>query len=93
VGLFFQMAPPKWQSTAQSLLNTIYNSLGAGLGALFGGWVMQHYGAIVMYRGSGAIIFVLFVIRAVAMTVGRCWNKRARMNVEAASEYTSLASA
>eukprot|EP00959_Pyramimonas_sp_CCMP1952_P015561 329639-Pyramimonas_sp.AAC.2 len=37
---------------------------------------MQHYGAKVMYRGAGSIIFVLFMLRASSMTLERCRARR-----------------
>ena len=52
---------PEWGSTIQSILDAVYRCLGCAVGSVVGGWTMQRYGAVAMYRGMAYIVAALFV--------------------------------
>jgi len=65
------LAPLGWEATLQSLLQTVYYSLGPGCGALLGGWIWHRQDARFMYRSFGVAVFALFCFRAGALIARR----------------------
>ena len=47
--------PEEWSSAAQSILAATLGCVGAGVGSILGGYVMDRYGAIALYTGTGII--------------------------------------
>ena len=55
-------APAEWSTTFQTILTVCFSRVGNVLGALGGGWIMEHYSAIDMYRGMGSIVTVTLIL-------------------------------
>lgn len=64
------VVPPQWMSTMQALIRSIYLSVGAGIGAVVGGKIMQDYGAATMYSAYGWLVAVFFVLHCIAWLTG-----------------------
>ena len=47
----------------QGLLSACYGQLGQGLGAIAGGFIMQHYGATPMFLAAAAVTTALLLAR------------------------------
>ncbi|KAG1470270.1 hypothetical protein G6F56_002779 [Rhizopus delemar] len=58
------IAPQGLKSRSQGLLNTAFNGIGAGLGALLGGYVYEHLGAEAMWTMVAIISFFSIVLYA-----------------------------
>lgn len=71
-----RLAPDGWQSTFQSLLQTVYYSLGPGLGALTGGFLWHRYNARFMYRAFAAAVALLFALRSCFLARLHCTTRR-----------------
>jgi MFS family permease len=65
-------SPKGWDSTMQAVLVTTWRCLGLGIGAAVGGWVMDHYGARYMYRGTSFIVGGFFVLHVMFATAAWC---------------------
>lgn len=61
-----RLAPPHLQATGQSFLS-VAKRMGTIFGNVVGGWVMAHYGSVVLYRGAAMVIAVAAVVYAVTM--------------------------
>ena len=57
------LAPPGWDTSLQSALQSVYYALGPGVGALVGGFLWRSFSPRVMYRSFAAAVFGLFVLR------------------------------
>ena len=51
---------PEWGGTIQSILDAVYRCLGCAIGSVVGGWAMERYGAVAMYRCTSYIVAALF---------------------------------
>lgn len=60
---------PGWNTTIQVGVQTLYDAVGAGIGSIAGGWVMQHYGSRFMYRTMACIMSILLLVHVVGWTV------------------------
>jgi len=60
-----------WNTTIPVSVQTLYDALGAGIGSIGGGWVMQHYGSRFMYRGMATIMTATLVIHLVGSIISR----------------------
>lgn len=56
-----RLAPPHLQATGQSFLS-VAKMVGTILGNAVGGWIMAHYGSVVLYRGAALVIAVAAVV-------------------------------
>lgn len=56
-----RLAPPHLQATGQSFLAAA-KMLGTIFGNVVGGWVMSHYGSVVLYRGAALVITVVAIV-------------------------------
>jgi len=65
-----EVVPRGWNSTMQTFLRSLYLSVGAGVGAVSGGWVMQHYGANTMYTLYGLLVSIFLVLHILACVFG-----------------------
>lgn len=45
--------------------------LGQGMGAAMGGYVMDSYGAVVLFRGCAALVVCIMLARLIIMAVAR----------------------
>lgn len=59
------ITPMGWQGTFSSLLWMVYGSIGMGLGAIVGGYCFDEIGARDTYKGSGALVGLLFLVRVI----------------------------
>jgi MFS family permease len=57
VTILARFAPANLQSSTQGV-KSVAGRLGSLTGSIFGGWVMQKYGASAMYRGGGTAVIV-----------------------------------
>uniref|UniRef100_A0A7S2YHV7 Major facilitator superfamily associated domain-containing protein n=1 Tax=Entomoneis paludosa TaxID=265537 RepID=A0A7S2YHV7_9STRA len=62
-----------WNTTIPMIVQTLYSSVGVGLGSTMGGWAMQVYGARAMYRFVASMVAVLFLLHMMASIVTRVW--------------------
>eukprot|EP00386_Alphamonas_edax_P002849 GDKI01008723.1.p1 GENE.GDKI01008723.1~~GDKI01008723.1.p1 ORF type:complete len:451 (+),score=139.43 GDKI01008723.1:221-1573(+) len=53
-----KVCPPNMASSSQGLLSTLFTRIGPVMGKLGGGWVMQNYGPIVVYRGAACLLML-----------------------------------
>jgi MFS family permease len=53
------IAPREWSTTVQSILSMTMSCVGGGLGPIVGGFVLDQYGPIFMYRGAATIVAVV----------------------------------
>jgi MFS family permease len=60
-----------WLGATQNILAALLSCLGGGTGSIVGGWVLETYGARVMYRYAAYIISALIALHLVAM----CWRR------------------
>merc|ERR1719204_197778 len=65
-----EVVPRGWNSTMQTFLRSLYLSVGAGVGAVCGGYLMQHYGAHTMYTCYGMLVAVFLVLHTIACMLG-----------------------
>jgi len=70
------ITPMGWQGTFSSLLWMIYGSFGSGVGAIVGGYCFDKVGARDTYRGSGALVGLLFVVRVFSAILNRCCKSK-----------------
>ena len=73
-----QLTSPEWGSTAQSILAATYQCLGSAFGSIVGGWAMQRFGSVAMYRVASYTIAALFVVHLGVITVAatlRCLRR------------------
>ena len=63
------IAPKEWSTTVQSTLSTALSCVGGGLGPVLGGLVMNHYGAIFMFRGMALVVAATFVVHLFVLLV------------------------
>lgn len=54
-----------WNTTIPMGVQSMYDALGAGIGSIGGGWVMQHYGSRFMYRNMANIMCATLLIHIV----------------------------
>jgi MFS transporter, PPP family, 3-phenylpropionic acid transporter len=59
------IVPREWSTTAQTILSATFSCFGNVIGAILGGWVMQRYGAVVLYRAMGCIVGAVLVLHLV----------------------------
>merc|ERR1719204_666051 len=64
------IVPKGWASTMQTFLRSLYLSVGAGVGAVTGGFVMQHFGARFMYSCYGSLMLAFLAVHIVLVTTG-----------------------
>ena len=55
-------APPKIGATLQGIVHSLHIGLGRGIGGLFGGMILLHYGFDVLFRSFSLIILVVVAI-------------------------------
>lgn len=60
-----KIAPPEWSTAVQSLLSAAFTCFGSIFGPLIGGWVIEHYSAVVLYRGMAVIALAVLVIHSI----------------------------
>jgi PPP family 3-phenylpropionic acid transporter len=60
-----RVAPPEWSTTFQSLLSMTMTCLGGSVGPIAGGYVMEHYGPVVLYRGTGILVGGVALVHSV----------------------------
>ena len=60
-----------WNTTIPVGVQTLYDALGAGIGSIGGGWVMQHYGSRSMYRVMASFMSILLLVHTVGSVVSR----------------------
>ena len=60
------LAPPEWSTTVQTILSASFGCFGCVVGSVVGGWVMQTYSAIILYRGMGWIMLAVLVLHLLA---------------------------
>jgi len=70
------ITPMGWQGTFSSLLWMVYGSVGSGVGAIVGGYCFDKVGARDTYRGSGALVGLLFVMRVLSAILNRCCKSK-----------------
>jgi PPP family 3-phenylpropionic acid transporter len=56
------VAPDEWSTTVQTILSACFACFGNVLGGFVGGWVMQKYGAVALYRGMGWIVWGVLIL-------------------------------
>lgn len=56
------VAPPEWSTTVQTILSASFACFGSVVGSVLGGWVMQTYSAVVLYRGMGFILTAVLLL-------------------------------
>jgi predicted MFS family arabinose efflux permease len=61
-----RLAPPHLQATGQSFLS-VARMIGSVIGTVGGGYVMQHHGSLVLYRGAAVIVAVAAVLYGLTM--------------------------
>lgn len=66
------LTPPGWGTTIQSLLGSLYGNLGQGIGAIVGGYVMDAYGGVILFRACSLLVLFMVVCRVMAMACSRC---------------------
>jgi len=64
------IVPRGWCSTMQTFLRSLYLSVGAGCGAVGGGYLMQNYGACFMYKSYGILVAVFLALHTGAVFSG-----------------------
>jgi len=64
------IVPPGWNSTMQTFLRSLYLSVGAGIGAVGGGYIMEHFGAKHMYTIYGLVCCAFLVFHIIFITTG-----------------------
>jgi len=64
------IVPQGWASTMQTFLRSLYLSVGAGVGAVCGGWLMQHFGARFMYMCYGTLMLCFLFAHAALVFSG-----------------------
>lgn len=70
VRLVDDLAPPEWSSTAQSLRNAGAFGLSALLAAPLAGWLLDGFGASMIYVGAALFMVVALVVMLGAMRLG-----------------------
>jgi Na+/melibiose symporter-like transporter len=65
------IAPEEWSTTVQSILSAVFTCIGAGLGPIVGGRVMQRFGASYLYRGAGLMVGSTMVIHLLILVFFR----------------------
>ena len=60
-----------WNTTIPILVQTLYTSVGVGLGSVLGGLLMKEWGSREMYRCVAAMVLVLFILHIVASAISR----------------------
>ena len=60
-----RVAPPEWSTTFQSFLSMTMTCLGGGIGPILGGYIMQNYGPILLYQGTGIIVATVTIIHSI----------------------------
>ena len=60
-----------WNTTIPILVQTLYTSVGVGLGSVVGGLLMKEWGSREMYRCVAAMVLVLFTFHMVASAISR----------------------
>jgi len=77
------ITPLGWQGLFSSLLWLMYGSVGKGTGAIVGGYLFDTIGAQQTYRGSGALICCLLLMRIafyLYYKAIRCFKKYSKSN-------------
>lgn len=65
-----EIVPPGWNSTMQTFLRSLYLSVGAGVGAVGGGWMMENFGARFMYSAYGFVCLGFLVLHLIFVLTG-----------------------
>jgi predicted MFS family arabinose efflux permease len=60
-----------WNTTIPILVQTLYTSVGVGLGSVLGGLLMKEWGSREMYRCVAAMVLVLFILHIFASVISR----------------------
>jgi len=66
-----RVSPAEWSTTVQAILSASFGCFGYFIGSIVGGWVLQNYSAVVMYRGMGSIIVVILMLHLVIWVLFR----------------------
>jgi MFS family permease len=64
-----RVAPAEWSTTFQSMLSMTMSCLGGGVGPILGGYAMDYYGPVPMYRTAGLIVGTVGLVH-VALWLG-----------------------
>lgn len=70
------ITPIGWQGTFSSLLWMVYGSVGSGVGAIVGGYCFEQIGARDTYKGCGALVGFLFIVRMLSFIFSWCCKRR-----------------
>jgi len=65
-----EIVPSGWNSTMQTFLRSLYLSVGAGIGAVGGGFLMQNYGAKFMYTAYGLLVALFLCLHLISIHMG-----------------------
>lgn len=60
-----------WNTTIPMVIQTLYTSVGVGIGSVLGGLLMKEWGSRDMYRCVAAMVLFLFVFHIVAVITSR----------------------
>ena len=60
-----------WNTTIPMVIQTLYTSVGVGIGSVLGGLLMKEWGSRAMYRCVAAMVLFLFVFHAIAVMISR----------------------
>lgn len=73
-------APPKIGATLQGIVHSLHLGLGRGIGGLFGGMILLHYGFDVLFQSFSLVIIVVVAVVALVRyrteeTIEPIWSK------------------
>jgi MFS family permease len=67
-----ELAPRGWETTMPVVVQTVYSSVGTSVGAVLGGYVMQHRGAKFLYGHTAIIIGSVAALHVLILLLLRC---------------------
>jgi len=57
--------PPEWSTTVQTVLSACFTCVGSVMGSLIGGFVLDRYGACLLYQGMGWIMVAFLLMHVI----------------------------
>ena len=63
------VAPKEWSTTVQAILSSSLFCVGGGIGPIVGGWVVEVYGSVIMFRYAGLIMGIIMGIHLILFMI------------------------
>jgi MFS transporter, PPP family, 3-phenylpropionic acid transporter len=69
------IAPKEWFTTAQTVMNTTMTCVGGGIGSVQGGFIDHRFGFLVLYRGAGIMMSMVFLVHLLFVWAGYGYDR------------------